>query len=867
MFASPYYEGLPKPGCVSKGGRTGGGKFSGVPGTSVAAVGSPAQFPIRLTHASRPAGNIHGFVDFSSREGSYMQHNDNTARQFRALRLEAMGDLMRVAVSPLTLPRLSASKAEKSSSSPGMQQGQGNGRSPRKPHRPAASFGTIPTCYNPGSNPVWNRARFALMEGEGRGGIVVRLLASHQGEQSYIPGGVTPGFSHVGIAPDDVAGRRVFSGISRFPPPLHSGTAPCSPRFTLISSQNLKRNHKVQELSYSALIDTPHSPEQRQQKKIVFSRFRKLVSGRRCFIFTRVSVFSAKCSMLMQCVEEGGGGAGSLADVGCIWKKGSAVVVAEAWGGDSAVGVYIVMLACTRTVVSGNTETNRTCVPVVVDISNSLLTCLGCLVHVCSPQNVNVLNYEGALRDNIHKTSLTCKKRDHETSMRGSVEVDQESGRGGGALLYFVRRLPGAVRDSTTPPPPPVTNPSSFTSRTVCSPFLIVLVSPPARNDISPFTVSSNFSEALLKFFSQDIPPPCASLENYTIGKTLRTRAHSIKIILVGSRIAIAGWRKDEQCVSEEFWEALNIEVLRPDEGKARAAANEQKAEAENYVGQLSLVYCASVLSERSFRENKRRTSTAILVASPPLPPRSMCHGSSTCSSLRSGEYLVSAPAVTRSPSVVCPVCNPIGDSKTLNTGNKQRANLHVRHEGVEKNRYPPPSSAFPFPSVYSLLLTGYDALSSAHTAQTLICRRLTTSAVVRPIRSCPTTHHTSPENYTSTRWLPHKLPIPWLRRALDVPHIPPVNTEMRDDGGLEVWSSERKGGGGNPSVQLERRAINMPPPTLYSTRCGPQAAEEVYSGCSTQEEREGGGASLGEWGGSYEARVNTLHVVRVLGK
>ncbi|KAJ8865791.1 hypothetical protein PR048_033313 [Dryococelus australis] len=35
-----------------------------------------------------------------------------------------------------------------------------------------------------------------------------------------IPGRVTPGFSHAGIGPDDATGRRVFSGISRFPRPL-----------------------------------------------------------------------------------------------------------------------------------------------------------------------------------------------------------------------------------------------------------------------------------------------------------------------------------------------------------------------------------------------------------------------------------------------------------------------------------------------------------------------------------------------------------------------------------------------------------------------------------------------------------------------
>ncbi|KAJ8898137.1 hypothetical protein PR048_003497 [Dryococelus australis] len=48
-----------------------------------------------------------------------------------------------------------------------------------------------------------------------------------------IPGEVAPGFSHVEIVPDDVTGRRIFSGISRFPPLLHSGDYPYSPHFTL----------------------------------------------------------------------------------------------------------------------------------------------------------------------------------------------------------------------------------------------------------------------------------------------------------------------------------------------------------------------------------------------------------------------------------------------------------------------------------------------------------------------------------------------------------------------------------------------------------------------------------------------------------
>ncbi|KAJ8890287.1 hypothetical protein PR048_009795 [Dryococelus australis] len=54
-----------------------------------------------------------------------------------------------------------------------------------------------------------------------------RLLGSHKGEPGSIRGRATPGFSLVGIVPDDGAGRRIFSGISRFPRPcipvlLHS---------------------------------------------------------------------------------------------------------------------------------------------------------------------------------------------------------------------------------------------------------------------------------------------------------------------------------------------------------------------------------------------------------------------------------------------------------------------------------------------------------------------------------------------------------------------------------------------------------------------------------------------------------------------
>ncbi|KAJ8883015.1 hypothetical protein PR048_014854 [Dryococelus australis] len=67
-------------------------------------------------------------------------------------------------------------------------------------------------------------------------GVLVRLLASHQSEMGPIAGGVAPGSSHVGIVPDDAAGRRVILGISRFPRPCVPALLP---RFTLIGSQDL----------------------------------------------------------------------------------------------------------------------------------------------------------------------------------------------------------------------------------------------------------------------------------------------------------------------------------------------------------------------------------------------------------------------------------------------------------------------------------------------------------------------------------------------------------------------------------------------------------------------------------------------------
>ncbi|KAJ8894322.1 hypothetical protein PR048_006942 [Dryococelus australis] len=73
-----------------------------------------------------------------------------------------------------------------------------------------------------------------------------------------IPSGVALGFSHVEVAPDDAAGRRVYSGISRSPPPFHSGVALFSPHFTLIGYQDLDDNSHP-NFSTPLKTTTPHS--------------------------------------------------------------------------------------------------------------------------------------------------------------------------------------------------------------------------------------------------------------------------------------------------------------------------------------------------------------------------------------------------------------------------------------------------------------------------------------------------------------------------------------------------------------------------------------------------------------------------------
>ncbi|KAJ8888268.1 hypothetical protein PR048_007755 [Dryococelus australis] len=140
---------------------------------------------------------------------------------------------------------------------------QGQREYPEKTLRQAASSSTIPTCENPGVNPD-RRGQVAWVVGarhyintysashaydlcnlpsaHDRTAVISRrsisTLASYQGEPGSIPGRIT-GFSQVGIVPDDAVGRRVSSGMSRFPPFLYSGTKSYSSGFNLIGSRDI----------------------------------------------------------------------------------------------------------------------------------------------------------------------------------------------------------------------------------------------------------------------------------------------------------------------------------------------------------------------------------------------------------------------------------------------------------------------------------------------------------------------------------------------------------------------------------------------------------------------------------------------------
>ncbi|KAJ8877073.1 hypothetical protein PR048_021525 [Dryococelus australis] len=88
-------------------------------------------------------------------------------------------------------------------------------------------------------------------------GAAARTPASHKGEPGSIPGRIVPGFSHTGIVPDDVAGRRVFSGISR-----HSSTyIPALLYVHLIDSQDPGDKSGVSSVLLETTTVSNHSTE------------------------------------------------------------------------------------------------------------------------------------------------------------------------------------------------------------------------------------------------------------------------------------------------------------------------------------------------------------------------------------------------------------------------------------------------------------------------------------------------------------------------------------------------------------------------------------------------------------------------------
>ncbi|KAJ8868895.1 hypothetical protein PR048_030436 [Dryococelus australis] len=89
--------------------------------------------------------------------------------------------------------------------------------------------------------------------GESRGGIVVRLLASHLGEPGSIPGGVAHGF--FGNHARRCRWSAGILGYLLLPPSFHSNTPPpYSPHFTLIGSQDLDIKRRLNIPAFLHLV-------------------------------------------------------------------------------------------------------------------------------------------------------------------------------------------------------------------------------------------------------------------------------------------------------------------------------------------------------------------------------------------------------------------------------------------------------------------------------------------------------------------------------------------------------------------------------------------------------------------------------------
>ncbi|KAJ8875301.1 hypothetical protein PR048_023196 [Dryococelus australis] len=84
--------------------------------------------------------------------------------------------------------------------------------------------------------------------------VLNSTLASHQGEPVSMPGRVT-GFSQVGVVPDDTVGRRISSGVSRFPTPSFRRRSIFT-SITLIGSQDLANDDFLVTGGLETFVDT-----------------------------------------------------------------------------------------------------------------------------------------------------------------------------------------------------------------------------------------------------------------------------------------------------------------------------------------------------------------------------------------------------------------------------------------------------------------------------------------------------------------------------------------------------------------------------------------------------------------------------------
>ncbi|KAJ8878006.1 hypothetical protein PR048_022469 [Dryococelus australis] len=226
---------------------------------------------------------------------------------------------------------------------------------------------------------------------------LVRLLSSHQGEPSSMPGLVTPGFSQVGIVPDDAAGRRIISEISCFP-------RPCIPALLhshLISASSALKTSLLRDYYPSLSHHTPpinpvaHRKRDQLPPEQATSRRERLDRDEICSRSSETPENSSACWSLscvfigccstpgiygirkvFPCKSAIGSEACRAGLINCdrIAKLGSPLVDNRPITNARKYRVVSGVLWTNRKMVSSNTDTNRTGVLAVVDTVHSCQT-------------------------------------------------------------------------------------------------------------------------------------------------------------------------------------------------------------------------------------------------------------------------------------------------------------------------------------------------------------------------------------------------------------------------------------------------------------------------------------------------------------